>query len=66
VSGEEYQVADTYEVGFTGAVLPEDIKPYLCDHDAVPPVCICVHDWRINWGNVPKKTGRRATYLTGA
>lgn len=66
MSGEEYQPATIYEPEFTGAVLPVDVAPYLCDHDAVVPVCVCVHDWRINWGNVPKKTGQRATYLTGA
>lgn len=46
------------------AVRPEDIAPYNCDHDADPPICVCVHDWRINWGNEPKKTGRRATFVS--
>lgn len=25
-----------------------------CDHNADPPVCNCVHDWRIEWGNVKR------------
>lgn len=63
--GEEYQPAGVYEGDFTGAVRPVDVAPYACDHDADPAVCICVHDWRISWGNLPKRTGRKATYVTG-
>jgi hypothetical protein len=63
--GENYQPAAPYDPSFGEAVLPEDVAPYLCEHDEDPPVCVCVHDWRINWGNLPKRTGRRATYLTG-
>ena len=45
------------------AARPENVAPYNCDHDADPPICICVHDWRINWGNLPKKTAAKATYI---
>lgn len=33
------------------------VDPKLCDHDADPPVCFCIHDWRIHWGNVKKQEG---------
>lgn len=66
MTGQQYQPASEYETDFTDAVLPAGVAPYLCDHDADPVVCLCVHDWRIVWGNLPKKTGQRATYLTGA
>lgn len=46
------------------AVRPEDVAPYGCDHDS--GVCFCVHDWRITWGNLPKRTKARATYVTDA
>lgn len=52
-----------YPVGYPAA-RPEDVKPYNCDHEADPPICICVHDWRIEWGNLPKRTQNRATYVT--
>jgi hypothetical protein len=64
-SGEQWQPADEYESDFVDAVLPKDVAPYVCDHDADPPLCVCVHDWRINWGNLPKRQASRATYLTG-
>lgn len=44
------------------AVRPEDIKPYMCDHDAGQ--CFCVHDWRIHWGNPPRVVKGRAIYVT--
>lgn len=44
------------------AVRPEDVKPYNCDHDA--GLCRCVHDWRIEWGNLPKKVASRPIYVT--
>jgi hypothetical protein len=44
------------------AVRPEDVAPYNCDHDS--GFCVCVHDWRINWGNIPKRNKSRATYVT--
>jgi hypothetical protein len=64
-NGEDYQEADEYPVYFESAVLPADLAPSLCDHDANAPTCFCVHDWRISWGNLPKKTGRIATYVSG-
>lgn len=50
----------------TRAVRPEDIAPYDCDHDADPPVCVCVHDWRIHWGNPPRKVKGRNVFVTDA
>lgn len=57
------QTAAPYPSSFILAVKPDEVAPYNCDHDADPPVCSCVHDWRINWGNVPKRTAKRATYI---
>jgi hypothetical protein len=62
VSDEEHQVAAPYPADFLLAVKPDEVAPYNCDHDEV--ICECVHDWRIHWGNVPRKTAARATYLT--
>lgn len=50
-----------YPVGYP-AVRPEDVSPYDCDHDG--GVCLCVHDWRIVWGNLPKKQQARNVYVT--
>lgn len=61
--GENWQAKAPYPPGFILAVKPEGVAPYNCDHDADPPVCECVHDWRINWGNLPKKTAAKATYI---
>ena len=61
--GEAWQAADEYDPYFGDGALPGKVAPYNCDHDADPPVCQCVHDWRINWGNVPKKTAAKATYI---
>ena len=62
-SSQVQYAGSDYPVGYPAA-LEFDVKPYNCDHDADPPICVCVHDWRINWGNLPKKTGRRATYVS--
>lgn len=59
----EMQLASTYPDDYPASI-PGDVAPYKCDHDADPPICVCVHDWRVNWGNLPKKTGRRATYVS--
>lgn len=56
----ERQGPGPYPEGYP-AVRPEDIAPYDCDHDE--GVCVCVHDWRIHWGNPPKRTSTRATYI---
>jgi hypothetical protein len=45
------------------AARPEDVAPYRCDHEV--PFCRCAHDWRIHWGNLPKRTQAKATYVTG-
>lgn len=34
------------------------VDPLKCDHESDPPVCQCIHDWRIDWGNVPKQATR--------
>lgn len=62
--GEDYQPAGSYDSDFGLAVLPDYVAPYDCDHDANPPVCVCVHDWRINWGNLARRTAAKATYIT--
>lgn len=54
------QPAGPYPPGYP-AVRPEDVAPYNCDHDS--DVCVCVHDWRIEWGNLAKKTQPKATYI---
>lgn len=61
--GEAFQVAAPYPADFDQAVKPDEVAPYNCDHDASDPTCLCVHDWRIHWGNVPKKTAAKATYI---
>lgn len=35
------------------------VDPRQCNHEADPPQCFCIHDWRIlnHWGNVPKQEG---------
>ncbi|AYD87050.1 hypothetical protein SEA_NICOLETERA_23 [Mycobacterium phage NicoleTera] len=47
----------------TPAVTPDEVDKSLCDHDADPPICYCVHDWRINWGNVSRAPKPKATYI---
>ncbi|AIW02915.1 head-tail connector protein [Mycobacterium phage Malec] len=44
----------------TPAVTPDKVNAYNCDHDADPPICYCVHDWRIEWANVKRQTARTA------
>ncbi|BBC53822.1 hypothetical protein [Mycobacterium phage PP] len=37
---------------------PRNVDPTQCDHMASPPVCRCIHDWRIGaWGNPPRVRG---------
>jgi hypothetical protein len=50
-----------YPPGFTVAVTPDQVNAFNCDHEADPPVCNCVHDWRIEWGNVRRKTAASRT-----
>lgn len=40
------------------------VNPNLCNHMAIPPVCRCIHDWRIEWGNVPKQGSSMPTQQT--
>lgn len=42
----------------TPAVTPDEVNAHNCDHEADPPICYCVHDWRIEWSNVKRKTAR--------
>ncbi|BBC43578.1 hypothetical protein PBI_AN9_22 [Mycobacterium phage AN9] len=46
-----------YPSGFLVAVTPDQVNPIECDHNADPPVCRCVHDWRIEFGNVKRVSG---------
>lgn len=52
----DWQPAGEYPVDFELAVLPPDVSTALCQHEVDPSVCGCVHDWRITWGNVPKRS----------
>ncbi|QGJ88771.1 hypothetical protein SEA_YECEY3_19 [Mycobacterium phage Yecey3] len=52
-----------YPSGFIVATTPDLVDNTLCDHEADPPVCNCVHDWRIEWGNVSRAPKTRATYI---
>lgn len=58
------QPAGDYPSGFTQAVLPGVVDPFSCDHEADPPICVCPHDWRITWGNVPKVNRKRNVFVT--
>lgn len=42
------------------------VDPNLCDHEADPPVCQCHHDWRVEWGNVPKQPRTQPNLQTGS
>lgn len=44
-----------YEVDSSYEFFPGNVNANLCDHDADPPVCHCVHDWRVTWGNLPRE-----------
>ncbi|AMQ66757.1 hypothetical protein SEA_SHAM4_19 [Mycobacterium phage Sham4] len=54
MSGQVFRRPIVYPPG-TPAVTPDVVNAHQCDHDATPPVCRCVHDWRIEWGNVERK-----------
>lgn len=62
--GAEYQKKAPYPSTFILAVKPEDVDPFACQHESSTPTSNCVHDWRINWGNEPKKSQGRAVYVT--
>lgn len=35
---------------------PRNVDATKCDHEADPPVCFCIHDWRIGpWGNTTRE-----------
>lgn len=57
--GAEYQKKAPYPSMYRIAVKPEEVDANFCIHDANPPVCNCVHDWRIEFGNVKKKAPPR-------
>ncbi|QFG11533.1 hypothetical protein PBI_BOGOSYJAY_20 [Mycobacterium phage BogosyJay] len=52
-----------YPPNFIVATLPQNVDKDLCDHEADPPVCRCVHDWRIEWGNVSRGYKPKATFI---
>lgn len=52
-----------YPPGFLVAVTPDLVDNSLCDHEAEPPICFCVHDWRIEFGNVSRAQKPKATYI---
>ncbi|AUV61978.1 head-tail connector protein [Mycobacterium phage SWU2] len=52
MSASDRQPPGPYPDEFTKAVRPEHVDPLKCDHEV--GICFCVHDWRIDWGNVPK------------
>ena len=56
------QRAGSYPSTFTLAALPNELRPYDCDHDN--ELCLCVHDWRINWGNMKKVQKGRNVFVT--
>lgn len=58
----ERQRASTYPANFILARLPGELAPYDCDHEVGE--CFCAHDWRIYWGNKPKVSKVRNTYVT--
>lgn len=33
------------------------VEPQLCLHEGDTLSCMCIHDWRIHWGNVPRQSG---------
>ena len=66
MSGEERQRAAPYPANFIVAVKPGDVNTAGCEHEGATPVCACVHDWRIEWKNMPKRSVRRAAYVTDA
>jgi len=44
-----------YPSNFLLAVKPEEVAVSKCRHEDDPPVCYCVHDWRIEWANVERE-----------
>ncbi|AOZ61260.1 hypothetical protein SEA_DARTHPHADER_20 [Mycobacterium phage DarthPhader] len=63
VAGDAHRAPIIYPAG-TQAVTPDQVDNSLCEHEAIPPVCFCVHDWRIEWGNVSRAPKPKATYVT--
>jgi hypothetical protein len=61
--GAEYQPKGNYPPTFLLAVPPGEVTTAFCEHEADPPVCNCVHDWRINWGNVERRNTARSAVL---
>ena len=54
-ASDRHRAPIVYPAG-TPAVTPDEVNAFNCDHEADPPICYCVHDWRINWGNTEQKT----------
>lgn len=53
-----------YPSGFILAVKPGEVTTAGCQHEIDNPVCTCVHDWRIEWGNVQKRSKGRSRFVT--
>lgn len=53
-----WQPAGEYPSTFTSAVLPGEVTTSYCEHEVDPPICYCVHDWRIEWGQVERTVAR--------
>ncbi|ABE67340.1 hypothetical protein PBI_CHE12_21 [Mycobacterium phage Che12] len=62
-ASDAHRAPIVYPPNFLVAVTPDQVDFQLCDHDADPPVCVCVHDWRIEWGNVSRQPKPKATYI---
>lgn len=58
-----YRAPIIYPAGPIIAVTPDEVDQSLCDHSAKPPVCFCIHDWRIEWGNVSRAPKPKATFV---
>ena len=64
MSGQPAQRKAPYPSTFILAVKPDEVTTAGCAHEADPPVCTCVHDWRIEWQNMTKRSVSRAVYVT--
>lgn len=61
MSASDVQRAPIFYPQGTQAVVPTEVDQNKCDHEA--NICYCVHDWRITWGNVPRKPRSQVRYI---
>ncbi|QFG12518.1 hypothetical protein PBI_TOAKA_18 [Mycobacterium phage Toaka] len=61
-ASDKFEAPINYPPGYVEATLPEDVDKDLCDHDQ--GICRCVHDWRIEWGNVSRGYKPKATFIS--